>query len=250
MKIDDLFEALPGTPKQGFFSRMFGGNSQAKQIKASVDQGVKSWMQYAETVSRQNSVPGFNDNPTVYAKVFRQWASKATNLNVNHPALNDIETGLATTIRGRSDKPIKDAVAKVVNLTQSMMVNPESRYTPEMKAQAVSNLIDKKYGKYIKDIATKQAIDKFINDTIKADPTLKAEDLQKAAEAEIAKIVGGTSPNPRGGPPSIPGGTTQTAGGVEYVWNGSEWRNSTTGASATAAIASALTASVTRSGGP
>lgn len=56
--------------------------------------------------------------------------------------------------------------------------------------------------------------------------------------------AGGGS-NPSGNPPSIPGGTTEKAGGVEYVWNGSEWRNSATGATATAPIAAALTAQVT-----
>lgn len=50
---------------------------------------------------------------------------------------------------------------------------------------------------------------------------------------------------PGGGPPSIVSGQTAKAGGVEYVWNGSEWRNGATGAVATAPIAAALTASVT-----
>lgn len=74
--------------------------------------------------------------------------------------------------------------------------------------------------------------------------------VQQRLLAGLPTVGGGPGPGggPGGRPTSIPGGTTQTAGGVEYVWNGSEWRNSTTGATATAAIASALTASVTRGG--
>lgn len=36
------------------------------------------------------------------------------------------------------------------------------------------------------------------------------------------------------------GGTTIKVGGVEYVWNGSEWRNSATGETATPAISDAI----------
>ena len=56
--------------------------------------------------------------------------------------------------------------------------------------------------------------------------------------------AGGPGPG-RGGPPSIVSGQTAKAGGVEYVWNGSEWRNGATGAVATAPIAAALTSSLT-----
>lgn len=77
---------------------------------------------------------------------------------------------------------------------------------------------------------------------------------QKALEYAVAQRSmamlgssgrGGPGPGPgRGGPPSIVSGQTAKAGGVEYVWNGSEWRNGATGAVATAPIAAALTASV------
>ena len=232
MKINELFEALPGAPKQGLLSRMFGGDAQAKRMKASIDQGVKSWIDYATQYGRQN--PTFLQDPVMYSKVFRQWASKAANLNVNHPAFNDIETGLATTLRGRSTKPIEVAITKLVNLTQSMAANPEGRYTSEMKAQAVSKLIDQKYGRYIKNIATKQAIDKFINDTIKADPTLKAEDLQKAAEAEVIKIVNTTQTSPTQPTKQTqkkskrlrPGAKVKYAGKT-YTWANNAWRSGT-----------------------
>jgi hypothetical protein len=241
MKINELFEALPGTQKQGILSRMFGGDPQAKRMKASIDQGVKSWIAYATQYGKQN--PTFLQDPVMYSKVFRQWASKAANLNANHPAFNDIETELATTLRGRSTKPIEVAVAKLVNLTQSMMVNPESRYTPQMKVQAVSKLIDQKYGRYIKDIATKQAIDKFIQDTMDANTAFTADELFKATDAKVSTIISGTPPGPGGGPPGPPGGgppITRLYRNVPYKWDGSKWVGAVTGAPANPTISAAL----------
>lgn len=217
MKINELFEALPGAPKQGLLSRMFGGDAQAKRMKASIDQGVKSWIDYATQYGRQN--PTFLQDPVIYSKVFRQWASKAANLNVNHPAFNDIETGLATTLRGRSTKPIEVAVTKLVNLTQSMMVNPESRYTPQMKVQAVSKLIDQKYGKFIKNIATKQAIDKFIQDTMNTNTAFTADELFKAADAQVSALVAPSDPNTVSF--NLPGGST-----LKFTFDGTNWKDS------------------------
>jgi hypothetical protein len=77
---------------------------------------------------------------------------------------------------------------------------------------------------------------------------------QKALDYAVAQRAMATLDTPsrsgagrsgRGGPPSIVSGQTAKAGGVEYVWNGSEWRNGATGAVATAPISAALTASLT-----
>ena len=66
---------------------------------------------------------------------------------------------------------------------------------------------------------------------------------QKAKKKNIKQ----TSPSQVTGqvPVSITSGTAEKAGGVEYVWNGNEWRNGTNGQPATSAIAAALTAKVT-----
>lgn len=71
--------------------------------------------------------------------------------------------------------------------------------------------------------------------------------VQKRQLAQLGRSQPKPPTPPTGGPPApnIISGQTQTAGGVEYVWNGSEWRNSATGAVATAPIAAALTASTT-----
>jgi hypothetical protein len=51
-----------------------------------------------------------------------------------------------------------------------------------------------------------------------------------------------TTPPAAGAPSQIQAGTELAAGGIKYVWNGAEWKNSTNGQAATAPIAAVLTA--------
>ena len=180
MKINELLnEALPGVAKPGLpglISRMFGGG-QAAKVKASIDQGTKAWIAFAKNLASQGKITTAT-LPPQYAEIFKLWSANAMNLPPKHPAMIQITQELAAELaRDNSEKPIKNAVTKLVNLSQTLAAGgPEARYTPEMKAQAVINVVDKQYGKYIKDIATKQDFVKFVNDTVTANPNISVDD--------------------------------------------------------------------------
>ena len=220
MKINELLnEALPGVAKPGLpglISRMFGGG-QAAKVKASIDQGTKAWIAFAKNLASQGKITTAT-LPPQYAEIFKLWSANAMNLPPKHPAMIQITQELAAELaRDNSEKPIKNAVTKLVNLSQTLAAGgPEARYTPEMKAQAVINVVDKQYGKYIKDIATKQAFVKFVNDTVTANPNISVDDLKKAAETEIGKLAG----NPGSQNKTVNAGNLGT-----WTWNGTQWVN-------------------------
>lgn len=214
MKINELFEALPGVAKPGIFSRIFGGGQNA-QVKASIDQGTKAWVAFAKNLASQGRFT--NVTPQQSSEIFRTWSANAMNLPPKHPAMNTIIQELATELtRDNSVKPIKNAVTKLVNLSQTLAAGgPEARYSPEMKAQAVFNVLHKKYGKFIKDIATQQAFEKFINDTATANPNMSVDDLQKAANAELSKLTG---TNDNSVTFTLPSGGT-----IKFTFDGTNW---------------------------
>lgn len=241
MKINELLkEALPGA-EPSLFSRLF--NRPDAQIKASIDQGTKAWVAFAKNLSKQGRFT--NVTPQQSSEIFRSWSANAMNLPPKHPAMNKIIQELAVELtRDNSEKPIRNAVTKLVNLSQNLAAaGPEARYTPEMKAQAVFNVLHKKYGKFIKDIATQQAFEKFINDAVNANPDISVDDLKKAAEAEISKITT-VPPTPPGNPPAARRrpkvGDTVKYNGKQYTWTNRAWRAGTdvlTGSDARAANA-------------
>lgn len=215
MKIDELFEALPGVAKPSLFSRIFGGG-QAAKVKASIEQGTKAWMAVVKNLQNQGRINN-TTTPQQYAEMFRLWSANAMSLPAKHPEMNTIVGQLITDIgTDNSEKPIKNAVTKLVTLSQTLAAGgPEARYTPEMKAQAVFNVLDKKYGKYIKNIATKQALEKFINDTATANPNMSVDDLQKEANAELSKLTG---TNDNSVTFTLPSGGT-----IKFTFDGTNW---------------------------
>lgn len=241
MKIDELFEALPGV-NAPWYSKIF--NRPDAKIKASIDQGTKAWVAFAKNLSKQGRFTSVT--PQQSSEIFRSWSANAMNLPPKHPAMNKIIQELAAELVGdNSEKPIRNAVTKLVNLSQTLAAaGPEARYTPEMKAQAVFNVLHKKYGKFIKDIATQQAFEKFINDAVKANPDISVDDLKTAAEAEISKITAAPAPAPRGTPPAARKrpkvGDIVKYNGKQYTWTNRAWRAGTdvlTGSDARAANA-------------
>lgn len=216
MKINELLnEALPGVAKPGLFSRMFGGGQDAK-VKASIDQGTKTWLAVVKNLQNQGKINN-TTTPQQYAEIFRLWSANVMNLPAKHPEMNKIVGELIADIAtDSSEKSIKNAVTKLVNLSQTLAAaGPEARYTPEMKAQAVINVIDKQYGKYIKDIATKQAFVKFVNDAVKANPNISVDDLQKEANAELTKLTG---TNDNSVTFTLPSGGT-----IKFTFDGTNW---------------------------
>lgn len=233
MKINELFEALPGV-KTPWYSKFF--NKPDAQIKASIDQGTKAWVAFAKNLASQGRFT--NVTPQQSSEIFRAWSANAMNLPSKHPAMNKIIQELAAELAGdNSEKPIRNAVTKLVNLSQTLATGgPEARYTPEMKAQAVFNVLHKKYGKFIKDIATQQAFEKFINDTVKANPDISVNDLKDAAESQIAKITASPATTASTGSTSkkttkrlVPGKSKVKygPGNKTYTWANNAWRSGT-----------------------
>ena len=90
-----------------------------------------------------------------------------------------------------------------------------------------------------RDLSDDSQLSRLLNDVIKM--TLVNHQQAKAGENPVlgpSDVV--KDPNTHAdtnSPGSIVSGTTQTAGGVEYVWNGSEWRRGDNGQKATDIIA-------------
>lgn len=232
MKINELLnEALPGVKSQNWFSRLF--NRPDAQIKASIDQGTKAWIAFAKNLASQGKITTAT-LPPQYAEIFKLWSANAMNLPPKHPDMVRITQELAAELTGdNSEKPIKNAVTKLVNLSQTLAAaGPEARYTPEMKAQAILTVIDKYYGKFFKDLQSKIAVKTFIEKTVKDNPDKSVDELKSMIEANIAQFASKKNKKNKGGgaggkdPNNIPVGAISNYTGGPYKWANDAWRDS------------------------
>lgn len=244
MKISELLnEAPPGVPteptsKIGKFFKAISDKKTDFDMSRSVKKAYGFWIDHVKKMSTS----GYDMNdPEKYLGELSRWMRSRLHIPPNSKILADMTTYLKT--NGITDQTINkamfDAVKSASTSTERGM-RYSTRSGPQMQtlmgqiipliAPLTAGLNSTQKQELFNFVAAKVAADNSINDP---------REIIRLAQDHVAKISSG---NP---PPSIVSGQTAKAGGVEYVWNGSEWRNSTTGAVATAPIAAALTASIT-----
>lgn len=242
MKISELLNEAPapGTEKPtSLLGKGFAWAASKKQdfdISRSVQKAYGFWITH---VQRMISSGYDMENPDNYLKELSRWMRVRMHIPANSKILTDMITYLKTngTTNQTLPKAMYDAV-KAASVSTERGKRYSTRSTDNMKT-LVSQILP-----IIQPVMTglnvkqREELFNFIMAKIVADNTIDdPREILKLAQDYVRTL------SSRPPPTSIPGGTTQTAGGVEYVWNGSEWKNSTTGATATSAISAALTAS-------
>ncbi len=244
MKINELLnEAPPGVPTDStsWLGKKFKALSNKKtdfDMARSVKKAYGFWIDHVKKMS--NSGYDMND-PEKYLGELSRWMRVRLHIPANSKILSDMITYLKN--NDITDQTINKAMFDAVKAT-STSTDRGMRYSTraggDMQAlmgQIIPLLAPLTAGL---NVAQKQELFNFVTAKVAADNSINdPREIIRLAQDHVAKISG------RGSPPNIVSGQTAKAGGVEYVWNGSEWKNGATGAVATAPIAAALTASVT-----